>query len=338
VFELLSDEATNADIDLPFKGNIDIPKLRRFITENGKNNIAFIRIEAGTNLIGCQPVALSNMEEVCQIAKESGILSVFDASLLSDNLYFIKTLEKQFENVQLNDITKEIANLFDIVYFSARKLGCARGGAIITKSKELFGKMAELVPMFEGFLTYGGMSVREMEALAVGLYESLDIHVIEQTPIFVKKMTEELNSLGVPVVTPSGGLGCHLNAMKFCEHCPVEQYRAGSLAVAAFVARGIRGMERGTMSEDRNNDGTEKFAALELLRLAFPKRVFTLSQVKYIADRIGWLYENRKLIGGLRFIEEPTIMRFFFGRLDTVGNWIDNLVGAFRKDFGCDSL
>jgi tryptophanase len=192
--------------------------------------------------------------------------------------------------------------------------------------------MRDLVPLFEGFLTYGGMSVREMEAINVGIQETLDIDIISQTPIFVEALGNELTSKGVPVVTPYGGLGCHLDAMKFCSHLPQEQYPAGALAAAVFIAGGIRGMERGTLSEQRRPDGSETLSNMELLRLAIPKRVFSLSQIKYVADRVGWLYEHRDLIGGLEFEEEPETLRFFLGRLRPIGDWQKKLVAAFLKD------
>ena len=334
VEEILSDEGFKINSDCQFKGDIDINKLKEAISRLGKDKISMVRIEAGTNLIGGQPVSMKNIREVSKICHEEGLVLVFDASLLADNLYFIKTREEEFKNVDIRDITKEIASLSDIVYFSARKLGCARGGAIITSNDKYFSEMRELVPMYEGFLTYGGMSVREMEAMAVGLEETMNIHVIEQTPIFVKELTKELLEKGVPVVTPAGGLGCHVDASKFCEHISQTEYPAGALAAATFIASGVRPMERGTMSEQREPDGTEHLAEMELIRLAVPKRVFTLSQIKYVADRVAWLYQNRELIGGLRFIEEPRTLRFFFGRLEPVSDWPQKLVEKFRKDFG----
>jgi len=339
VVEIVRKEGLEVTSDLPFKGDLDIGRLRREIETTGAANIAFLRIEAGTNLIGGQPVSMANMREAVNIAKSAGILTIFDASLLSDNLYFIKQREKEFSgtNKSIKDITLELGKMFDISYFSARKLGCVRGGGIITNREDLYNAMIGLVPLYEGFLTYGGMSVREMEALAVGLRESLDFHIIEQTPIFVEALVKELLGANIPVVTPAGGLGCHVNAFAFCDHLPQSQYRAGSLAVAAFFAGGFRGMERGTISEERNADGSERYAEMELLRLALPKRVFTLSQIKYVADRLVWLYENRNLIGGLRFTFEPKILRFFFGRLEPVSDWPQKLAQKFRKDFG-DSL
>ena len=197
--------------------------------------------------------------------------------------------------------------------------------------------MREILPLYEGFLTYGGMSVREMEAMTVGLDETMDENMVNQGPQFIEYMVDELKQKGVPVVTPAGGLGCHLDAMTFLSHVPQPQYPAGSLAAALFIVSGVRGMERGTMSEQRDENGIEPLSNMELLRLAMPRRVFTLSQVKYAVDRIGWLYENRELVGGLRFVEEPKVLRFFFGRLAPVSDWQSKLVTKFKSDFG-DSL
>jgi tryptophanase len=176
-----------------------------------------------------------------------------------------------------------------------------------------------------------------MEAMTVGLEETLDIDMISQAPQFIKHMADELSKLDIPVVTPAGGLGCHLNAMEFLSHVPQSKYPAGALAAAIYIISGIRGMERGTLSEQRNPDGTEPLAHMELVRLALPRRVFTLSQVKYAIDRINWLYQNRRIIGGLNFTEEPKILRFFFGRLTPDSDWQLKLVEKFKADFG-DSL
>ena len=197
--------------------------------------------------------------------------------------------------------------------------------------------MREYITLYEGFLTYGGMSVREMEAITVGLDETMDENMINQGPQFIQYMTEELIKKGVPVVTPAGGLGCHINAMEFVDHIPQQEYPAGALAAAIYIVSGARGMERGTMSEERDENGNETLSNMELVRMAMPRRVFTLSQVKYAVDRIAWLYENRKLIGGLKFVEEPRVLRFFFGKLTTTSDWQTELAAKFREDFG-DSL
>lgn len=332
--ELLIDEGLETTSNHPFKGNMDIDKLEATIQKHGPDKIAFVRMEAGTNLIGGQPFSLENLEQVRKVCDKYGIILVLDASLLQDNLYFIKKREQQCKNMTIREITLKLASLCDIIYFSARKLGCARGGGMCFKDEKLYKLMREFIPLYEGFLTYGGMSVREMEAIAVGLEETMDEDFIKQGPQFIEVMCNELIKHGVPVVTPPGGLGCHINAMEFVDHIPQSQYPAGALAVALYIASGVRGMERGTLSEQRNPDGSECFANMELLRLAMPRRVFTLSQVKYAVDRIVWLYENRKLIGGLEFVDEPQILRFFFGRLKPVSDWQEKLVRKFKEDFG----
>lgn len=336
VVELVADEGVRLVSDHPFKGNFDLAQLEALLEAEG-DRIPFVRIEAGTNLIGGQPLSLENILSVADITHRHGKLVVMDASLLQDNLYFIKTREEKAKDLTVREITRMIADQIDIIYFSARKLGFARGGGISMHDEKLYLKMRELVPMFEGFLTYGGMSVREMEAMAVGLEETMDMDVISQGPLFIEYMTDELVKRSVPVVLPAGGLGCHLDASRFIPQVPQTEYPAGALAAAVYIAGGIRGMERGTVSEQREPDGSEHLASVELLRLAMPRRVFTLSQVKYAVDRIEWLYGNRDLIGGLRFVDEPGSLRFFFGRLEPTSDWPDKLMKAFRRDFG-DSL
>lgn len=334
VEEIFVDEAMEIKSDALFKGNIDLEKLRDVIETHGAENIPFVRIEAGTNLIGGQPFSLENLHGVRNICDEYGIMIVFDASLLADNLYFIKQREEKYQDKSIREITREIADLCDIIYFSARKLGFARGGGICTSDEATYMRLRQYVTLYEGFLTYGGMSVMEMEAIAVGLEETMDEDMISQGPQFIAYMTDELDKRGIPVVTPAGGLGCHLNAMEFVDHIPQEEYPAGALAAAVYIASGARGMERGTLSEQRDENGNEVLSNMELVRLALPRRVFTLSHVKYVIDRITWLYENRKLIGGLKFVEEPEMLRFFFGRLTTTSEWPQDLVKKFKEDFG----
>lgn len=321
----------------PFKGNFDLPRLKERIDEIGAENVAFVRVESGTNLIGGQPVSLENMLSVTDICHEKGIISVLDASLLQDNVYFMKTREARCKFMTTREIYHLLADHFDIIYFSARKLGFAKGGIICSNDSKYTDMMMEFIPLYEGFLTYGGIDVRCMEALAQGLYESLDMEYINQGPEFINYLAKELDDYGVPVVLPAGGLGCHLNSGAFVPDMPHSDYPAGAVAAALYIAGGIRGMERGTLSEQRNADGTEPFAELELMRLAVPRRVFTLSQLKYVADRVKWLWDNRDLIGGLKWVYEPKVLRFFFGRLKEKGYWQEKLTEKFREDFG-DSL
>ena len=336
VEELIRDEGLIAKSTLPFKGNIDLDKVKACIEKEGADNVAYMRLEAGTNLIGGQPISYENMKAATELARANGILTVLDASLLQDNLYFIKTREPGMEDKSIRQITRMVADLFDVIYFSARKFGFGRGGGILVRDEKLFHEMEDYITMFEGFLTYGGMSVKEMEALIVGFEETMDLDIISQGPQFIGHCVDVLDSLGVPMITPGGGLGAHIDARQVVGHIPAHQYPAGSMVAALYLCGGIRAMERGTLSEERNPDGTEHIASVETVRLAFPRRVFTLSQTEYVIDRVKWLYDHRHLIGGLRFVHEPRTLRFFTGRLEPIGDWPQQLLQAYIADFGAD--
>jgi tryptophanase len=337
IAEIFTEEALKIKSNHPFKGNIDIQKLKDLIAKYGKQHVPFIRMEASTNLIGGQPFSIENMREVRKVADEHGIMMVLDASLIGENAWFIKQREKEFANTSIKDILRTMCGICEIVYFSSRKVSSTRGGGICTNDHDLYMQMRDLVPLYEGFLTYGGMSVREIEAMAVGLIETTDETVISQSPGFIEYTVKELDKLGIPVITPAGALGAHVDAMQFLAHVPQQEYPAGALAAALFIVSGCRGMERGTVSSVRLENGEDLLADMELLRLAFPRRVFTLSQTKFLIDRLHWLYKNRELVGGLKFVDEPKVLRFFMGRLDAVSDWPQKLVAKFKADFG-DSL
>lgn len=334
VEELVKKEGLVSQSELPFKGDIDLEALEACIKKETPENVSFIRIEAGTNLIGGQPISYENMKAATDIAKKYGILTVMDASLLQDNLYFIKIREESMKDLSVREIARKIADLYDIIYFSGRKFGFGRGGGILVRDDKLFHSMEDLIPMYEGFLTYGGMSVKEMEAMIVGFDESMDMDVISQGPQFIDYCVKQMDAYGIPVITPGGGLGAHVDASRFVSHIPQQEYPAGALAAAFYICGGIRGMERGTLSEEREPDGREHFASMELVRLAFPRRVFTLSQTEYVIDRIKWVYDHRDMIGGLRFVHEPKTLRFFTGLLEAVSDWPEKLAAAYKADFG----
>ncbi len=337
IFEIFTDEALVVKSNKPFKGNLDIQKLKDLIAKYGKERIPFIRLEASTNLIGGQPFSIENMRQVRKVADEHGLMIVLDASLIGENAWFVKQREAEFANCSIQEILLTMCGLCDIVYFSSRKVSSSRGGGICTNNQDLFLKMREFIPLFEGFLTYGGMSVREIEAMAVGLRETTDETVICQSPGFIDYTVKQLDKLGIPVIMPGGALGAHIDAMQFLPHIPQKEYPAGALAAALYIVSGCRGMERGTVSSVRDENGDDILSDMELLRLAFPRRVFTLSQTKVVIDRLHWLYKNRDLVGGLKFVEEPKVLRFFMGKLDAVSDWPEKLVAKYKADFG-DSL
>jgi len=334
VEELCIDEALNTQSSHPFKGNMDIAKLKNSIKKHGREKIAFIRMEATTNLLGGQPFSMENLRKVKEVAEKNQIPLVFDGSLIAENAIFIKRREKGFEKKSVEEIIREMMSMVDVFYFSGRKSSSSRGGILATNDKKIFDRIAPLLPVFEGFFTYGGMSSKEMEAMAVGIREMADDDVaggvLDFVQFFVKKCIEEK----IPVVTPAGGLACHVDAKLFLPHIPQFQYPAGALAAAFFLISGVRGMERGTISMERNKDGSEAFADIELLRLAVPRRVFTVSHVEFSVDRLKWLLKHRDIVGGLKFFEEPPVLRFFVGRLKPIGPWMERLSEKFKKDFG----
>jgi tryptophanase len=334
VLEIYYDEALETESTNPFKGNIDPQKLKNVIKKYGKEKISFVRMEATTNLIGGQPFSMKNMREIRQICDENGLIMVLDGSLISENAYLIGQREKGYENKTVEETAREMCSIPDLFYMSGRKNTSVRGGCIATNNKELFDKIRPWLPVYEGFFTYGGMSLREIGAMAVGMREMVDPSVagcsVEQIKYFVNRLIETK----VPVVTPPGGLACHLDAMKFLPHVPQSQYPAGALAAALYIASGIRSMERGTISVDRDKEGKEVLADIELTRIALPRRVYTISHIEYAIDRINWLYKHRNLVKGLKFVFEPPVLRFFDGRLEALNNWGKDLAEAFKKELG----
>jgi tryptophanase len=334
VLELYGPEALNTQSSHPFKGNMDLARLREAITQAGPSNVSFVRMEATTNLIGGQPFSMENLRQVKALVEPLGIFLVVDGSLISENAYFIRQREAGYENTSIRDIIREMMSIADLCYLSGRKSCSVRGGLIATNRKDLHDAIRPWLPVYEGFFTYGGMSSKEIEAMAVGIREMTDLEVAGSSADAVKYFVGLLLQKGVPVVTPAGGLACHVDAMRFIDHVPQSEYPAGALAAAFFIASGARGMERGSVSMDRDEEGRDVPSDLELLRLAVPRRVYTMSHFQYAADRLQWLYNHRRLIGGLEFYEEPPVLRFFAGRMKTKGDWGTALTEAFEKDFG----
>jgi tryptophanase len=334
VLELYGPEALNPESTCQFKGNMDLGRLRAAIDKAGPQNVSFVRMEATTNLIGGQPFSMANLREVKALIEPLGIFLVVDGSLISENAYFIRQREAGYENTSIEDIIREVMELADLCYLSARKSCSVRGGMIATNRKDLFDQIRPWLPLYEGFYTYGGMSSKEIEAMAVGMREMTELEVAGASADQVKYFVNLLKSKGIPVVTPPGGLACHVDAGRFIPHVHSLEYPAGALAAAVYLISGVRGMERGTVSMDRDAEGNDVAADLELLRLAVPRRVYTMSHFQYVADRLQWLLAHRELVGGLEFYEEPPVLRFFAGKMNPKGNWGVKLAEAFEVDFG----
>jgi tryptophanase len=336
VLEIYTDEALNTQSTSPFRGNLDLGRLEDAIRKYGAEKISFVRMEATTNLIGGQPFSMENLKAVKKITAAHKIPLVFDGSLISENAYFIKQREKKYAESSIGDIIREMMEVVDLFYLSGRKSTSVRGGLMATNQKEFYDRILAWLPVYEGFATYGGMSTKEVEAMAVGMREMTETSVAGASPDLIQYFVARLVENGVPVVTPPGGLACHIDAKRFLPHLPQAQYPAGALAAAIYLASGVRSMERGTISMDRDAQGNEVYADLELARLAVPRRVYTMSHIEYVVDRLTWLHRHADAVGGLKFVEEPKVLRFFFGRLEPIANWGGKLGKAFEADFGAD--
>lgn len=334
VLELFHKEALNTQSTVQFKGNMDVALLKAEIEKAGKENVSFVRMEATTNLLGGQPFSMANLREIKALIEPLGIFLVVDGSLISENAYFIRQREAGYENTPIKEIIREMMSICDLLYLSARKSCSVRGGMIATNRKDLYEAIHPWLPVYEGFYTYGGMSSREIEAMAVGMREMTELEVAGASADMIKYFVARCEEEGVPVVTPAGGLACHIDASRFVDGLPQSQYPAGALAAAVYIASGIRGMERGSVSMDRDAQGNDLPSDLELVRLAVPRRIFTLSHVEYCVDRLKWLLAHKDLVGGLEFYEEPPVLRFFAGKMRPFGDWGAKLAAAFVNDFG----
>jgi len=334
VHEIYQHDALETESKNPFKGNLDLDKFKGIIEKYGPSRISFVRMECTTNLIGGQPFSMGNLRAVKELAAKHDIMVVVDTSLISENAYFIKRREHGYQHKTIAEIVKEMMSYTDITYMSGRKSTCVRGGMIATNSRKHFEAIKPWLPVYEGFLTYGGMSSKEVEAMAVGLREMLDYNVASSSADLIDYFVTQMVAAGLPAVTPAGGLAGHVDAMKFLPHIPQSEYPAGCLASAIYLASGARPMERGTVSMDRDKNGKDVFSDIELARLAVPRRVYSMAHIDYVVDRLKWLHEHRKLVAGLRFVEEPPVLRFFFGRLAALSDWGRKLTEAFEADFG----
>jgi len=334
VLEIYREDALQTESTNPFKGNLDLDKFQKVIDEYGADRVSFVRMEATTNLIGGQPFSLENLCGVRKIAEKHGIPVIIDCSLISENAYFIQQREAGYADKTIAEIVLEMMSHADLIYLSGRKSTCVRGGLIATKHKKYFDQLVAWLPVYEGFITYGGMSSKEIEAMAVGLREMVDPDIASSSADLIEYFVNQMVQRGIPAVTPPGGLAGHVDAMKFLPHIPQSQYPAGAMAAALFLASGVRSMERGTISVDRDEQGNDVLSDVELCRMAVPRRVYSMSHIDYVVDRLEWLLHHRDLVGGLEFYHEPPVLRFFTGKLKTLDNWGSRLADAFAADFG----
>ncbi len=318
--DVIRDEAHDATLDIPFKGDIDINKLQAIVDEHGAENIAYVCLAVTVNLAGGQPVSMKNMREVREWADKYGIKVMYDCTRFAENAYFIQEQEEGYQDVSIRDIVKEMFSYADGATMSGKKDGIVNiGGFLALNDEELFGKAKELVVVFEGMPSYGGMTGRDMQALAIGLEESLQDSYIEYRVKQIRYLGDRLKEAGVPIVEPVGGHAVFLDARRFCPHLDQEQFPAQSLAASLYVEGGVRSMERGIVSAGRDiNTGENHKPKLETVRLTIPRRVYTYKHMDIVADTVIKLYKHKEDIKGLKFVYEPKQLRFFTARFEYV--------------------
>ena len=315
------DEAFDTSIYHPFKGNIDINKLEKAFTENPIEKIPFIIITVTCNTAGGQPVSMENIKEVSKLCKKYKVAIYFDAARYAENCYFIKERENEYKNKTIKEIAKEMFSYGDGMTMSAKKDGLVNmGGFIALKDQEIYQQATTFAIIYEGFITYGGMSGRDMGALAVGLYEALEYDYLASRITQVQYLGEKLDEFGVPVQKPIGGHAVYLDANKFVPTIPREEYRAQALAVELYVVSGIRGVEIGTILADRDPETREnRYPELELVRLAIPRRTYTHNHMEYIASALKNIYDSRAdAKNGYNIVWEAPIMRHFTVKLEKI--------------------
>lgn len=314
------DEAANTELYHPFKGNVDPAKLEKFMSENHAK-VPFIIVTVTNNTAGGQPVSMECLRQVRKIADKYGKKVVFDSARFAENAYFIKVREEGYANKTIKEIVKEMYTYADAMTMSSKKDAIVNiGGFIAMRDKELWRQCSTFNIMFEGYVTYGGMSGRDMNALAVGLDEGTEFDYLETRIKQVEYLGNRLKEFGIPFQYPSGGHAIFVDANKVLPNIPKEEYRAQTLAIELYLEAGIRGVEIGTLLADRDPVTREnRYPKLELLRLAIPRRVYTNNHMDVIAVALKNVFDRRnELKHGFNILWEAPIMRHFTVELERV--------------------
>jgi len=315
------DEAYNTTFDHPFKGNLDLNKLENVLKNNPKENIPLIIVTITCNSSGGQPVSMQNLKAVKTIADKYGIQVFYDSARFAENAYFIKIREEGYADKSIREIVKEMFSYADGMTMSSKKDAIVNmGGFIGFRNKDDYDKASVFNILFEGYLSYGGMSGRDMNALAQGLYEGTEFDYLETRISQVAYLGQKLKDHGVPVQYPFGGHAIFVDAKKFLPKIAKEEYIAQTLAVELYIEGGVRGVEIGTLMADRDPDtGKNRYPELELMRLTIPRRVYTNNHMDYVAAALINVYNRRNDISkGLKIIKEAPILRHFTISLERV--------------------
>ncbi|TSA57610.1 MAG: tryptophanase [Sediminibacterium sp.] len=318
--DLICNEGKHPSIPAPFKGNMDIVALNHFITEKGAENIPLCIITVTNNSGGGQPVSMENIKAVRAICNQHQIPLFIDACRFAENAYFIKIREKGYANIPIPTIVKEMFSYADGCTMSAKKDAFANiGGFLAMHNDTLALHCRNMLIMTEGFPTYGGLAGRDLEAIAIGLDEVMDENYLQYRIRSIEYLTNKLIAAGVPVMQPAGGHAVYLDAKSFLSHIPVNQYPGQALVAALYVRGGIRGVEIGSLMFGKYDQQNQLIpAALELVRLAIPRRVYTQSHIDYVAEVIIEVFENKSTIKGLTITEEAPMLRHFTAKLSPI--------------------
>jgi tryptophanase len=314
-------EAYDTSVYHPFKGNIDLERLEEVLKAHPREKIPMIIVTVTCNTSGGQPVSMENMKAVSEMAKKYGVLVMIDGARFAENAYFIKKREAGYEHISVRDIVKEMMSYADAITMSSKKDAIVNmGGFIGFRDEELFRQASVFNILFEGYITYGGMSGRDMNALAQGLYEGTEFNYLETRVEQVAYLGKQLVDYGIPVQQPFGGHAIFVDARKFLPGVPKEQFQAQTLAVELYLEGGVRAVEIGTLLADRDPVTREnRYPQLELMRLAIPRRTYTNNHMDYVAACLKNIWDRRdKISTGLRIVREAPILRHFTVELEKV--------------------
>ena len=316
--DIIIDEAHEPATQHPFKGNVDLTKLQAIIDRDGSANIAYVNVMVTVNLAGGQPVSMQNLREVSELCRRNDIIVWSDATRLVENAFFIKEREEGYADKPVREIVLEMMTHFDGCTMSGKKDCLVNiGGFLAMRDESVYKRACELVVLYEGMPTYGGMAGRDMAAMAQGIKEMVDDDYIAHRIHQVRYLGEQLLAAGVPIVEPIGGHAVFLDAKRFLPHLSQEDLPAQSLAAELFLDSGVRSMERGIVSAGRNSaTGRNNSPKLELVRLTIPRRVYTDRHMDVVAASVIDLYARRDSIKGLKMVYEPPTLRFFNARFE----------------------
>ncbi len=311
--DIIIDEAHDSQSTHPFKGNVNLKKLEQIIKKYGADKIPYISIATSVNMAGGQPISMQNMRDLRKLTNKYKIRIIHDMTRVAENAYFIKTREKGYKNIPVRAIVKEICSLTDGATMSAKKDALVNiGGFLALNDRSLYEEASNMVVIYEGLHTYGGLAGRDMEAMAIGITESVEDNHIRARVGQVEYLGNKLIKANIPIVKPIGGHGIFLDAKKFLSHIKQIQFPAQALAAEIYLDSGVRTMERGIVSAGRNKEtGENYFPELELVRLTIPRRVYTQAHMDVVAESVISVYKHRKKIKGLEMIYEPKYLRFF---------------------------